>query len=83
MSEIKHPAHLEEEKNPIDQLQHLWDRWGKQASYALVVIVLVVGTAILPYKNLVSGPGKRKPRKRCSARRSITAWTPARLAPQR
>jgi len=59
MSEIKHPAHLEEEKNPVDQLQHFWDRWGKQAGYALVAIVLVVG-GIFAYKNLVSEPNEKK-----------------------
>lgn len=59
MSEIKHPAHLEEEKNPIDQLQHFWDRWGKQAGYALLAIVLVVG-GIFAYKNLVSEPNEKK-----------------------
>ena len=59
MSEIKHPAHLEEEKNPIEQLQLLWDRWGKQASYALVVIILVIG-GYFAYKNLVSGPEEKK-----------------------
>jgi len=59
MSEIKHPAHLEEEKNPIDQLQHFWDRWGKQAGYALLAIILVVG-GLFAYKNLVSEPNEKK-----------------------
>ncbi len=59
MSEIKHPAHLEEEKNPVDQLQHYWDRWGKQAGYALLAIILVVG-GLFAYKNLVSGPNEKK-----------------------
>ncbi|HWK06688.1 MAG TPA: tetratricopeptide repeat protein [Puia sp.] len=59
MSEIKHPAHLEEEKNPVDQLQHFWDRWGKQAGYALLAIVLVVG-GIFAYKNLISEPNEKK-----------------------
>lgn len=59
MSEIKHPAHLEEEKNPVDQLQHFWDRWGKQAGYALLAIVLIVG-GFFAYKNLVSGPNEKK-----------------------
>jgi tetratricopeptide (TPR) repeat protein len=59
MSEIKHPAHLEEEKNPVDQLQHFWDKWGKQAGYALLAIVLVVG-GIFAYKNLISEPKEKK-----------------------
>src|SRR5258708_18641238 len=59
MSEIKHPAHLEEEKNPIDQLQHFWDRWGKQAGYALLAIVLIVG-GLFAYKNLISEPNEKK-----------------------
>ncbi|MBN9384897.1 MAG: tetratricopeptide repeat protein [Chitinophagaceae bacterium] len=59
MSEIKHPAHLEAEKNPIDQLHHFWDRWGKQASYGLLVIVLLVA-GYFAYKNLVSEPKEAK-----------------------
>jgi predicted negative regulator of RcsB-dependent stress response len=59
MSEIKTPAHLEEEKNPIDQFQHFWDRFGKQAVYALLVIVLVVA-GIFGYKNLISEPNEKK-----------------------
>jgi tetratricopeptide (TPR) repeat protein len=59
MSEIKHPAHLEEEKNPVEQLQHFWDRWGKQAGYALLAIVLIVG-GFFGYKNLVSEPNEKK-----------------------
>lgn len=59
MSEIKHPAHLENEKNPVDQLQFFWDRWGKQAGYALLAIVLVVG-GIFAYKNLISEPNEKK-----------------------
>ncbi|HVW59055.1 MAG TPA: tetratricopeptide repeat protein [Puia sp.] len=59
MSEIKHPAHLEAEKNPIAQLQHFWDRWGKQASYALLVVVLIVA-GYFAYKNLVSEPKEIK-----------------------
>jgi tetratricopeptide (TPR) repeat protein len=59
MSEIKHPAHLEEEKNPVDQLQHYWDRWGKQAGYALLAVILVVG-GLFAYRNLVSEPNEKK-----------------------
>jgi predicted negative regulator of RcsB-dependent stress response len=59
MSEIKHPAHLEGEKNPIDQFQHLWERYGKLLSYVLAVIILVVG-GFLGYKYFVSEPNEKK-----------------------
>lgn len=59
MSEIKHPAHLEEEKNPIADLQSAWDKYGKQVSYALVAIIVVVG-GIFAYRNLVSEPNEKK-----------------------
>lgn len=59
MSEIKHPAHLEEEKNPVDELHHYWERWGKQAGYALLVIILVVG-GFLGYRNMISEPNEKK-----------------------
>jgi len=32
MSEIKKPAHLEEEKNPVADIQNAWDKYGKTAS---------------------------------------------------
>src|ERR1700733_2145635 len=59
MSEIKHPAHLEEEKNPIAQLNNFWSRWGKQASYGLIVLVLIVA-GFFAYKSLVSEPKEAK-----------------------
>jgi len=59
MSEIKQPAHLEEEKNPIAQFQSIWDRYGKQVGYALLVLVLVIA-GIFGYKNLISEPNERK-----------------------
>src|SRR6202000_1995355 len=59
MSEIKHPAHLEEEKNPVAELQNTWDRYGKQASYVLLAIVVVVG-GIFAYRNLVSEPKEKQ-----------------------
>jgi TolA-binding protein len=55
MSEIKHPAHLEAEKNPVAELQQFWDRWGKQASYGLLVIVLLIA-GYFGYKNFISEP---------------------------
>jgi predicted negative regulator of RcsB-dependent stress response len=59
MSEIKHPAHLEAEKNPVDTFQLFWERNGKMVSYGLLVIVLVVG-GWLGYKNFVSEPNEKK-----------------------
>ncbi|HEY4209656.1 MAG TPA: tetratricopeptide repeat protein [Puia sp.] len=55
MSEIKHPAHLEAEKNPLADLQRFWDRWGKQASYGLLVIVVLIA-GYMGYKNFISEP---------------------------
>ena len=59
MSEIKHPAHLEAEKNPIEQFQSFWDKWGKQAGYALIAIILIIG-GYFGYKNFISEPNEKK-----------------------
>jgi len=59
MSEIKHPAHLEEEKNPVAELQSAWDKYGKQVSYALVAIIVVVG-GFFAYRNWISEPNEKK-----------------------
>src|ERR1700743_3776670 len=59
MSEIKHPAHLEEEKNPVAELEQFWSRYGKQLSYALVAIVVVVG-GFFAYRNLVAAPKEKQ-----------------------
>jgi predicted negative regulator of RcsB-dependent stress response len=55
MSEIKHPAHLEEEKNPVADLQNAWEKYGKQASYVLLAIVVIIG-GYLAYRSFVSEP---------------------------
>lgn len=59
MSEIKHPAHLEEEKNPIADLQNAWDRYGKVASYVLLAVIVVVA-GFFAYRNMVSEPNEKK-----------------------
>jgi len=59
MSEIKHPAHLEQEKNPIAELQNIWDRYGKAGSYVLLAIVVIVA-GFIAYHNLVSEPNEKK-----------------------
>jgi tetratricopeptide (TPR) repeat protein len=59
MSEIKHPAHLEEEKNPVAEFQNIWERHGKQGSYVLLAIIVIVG-GFFAYRNLVSEPNEKK-----------------------
>jgi tetratricopeptide (TPR) repeat protein len=59
MSEIKHPAHLENEISAADKLQNFWEKYGKQSSYVLLAIILVLG-GWLGYKNLVSEPNEKK-----------------------
>jgi tetratricopeptide (TPR) repeat protein len=59
MSEIKHPAHLEEEKNPVAEFQNIWERYGKQASYVLLTIIVVVA-GFFAYRNLISEPNEKK-----------------------
>src|ERR1700754_2562628 len=59
MSEIKHPAHLEDEKNPVAELHSAWDKYGKQLSIALAAIILVVG-GFFAYRNMVSEPNEKK-----------------------
>jgi len=59
MSEIKHPAHLQDEKNPVDQFQHYWERFGKKASYVLLAVILIVG-GYLGYRYMVSEPNEKK-----------------------
>jgi len=59
MSEIKKPAHLEEEKNPVAEFQNAWDKYGKTASYVVLVIVLIVG-GFYAYRNLISEPKEKQ-----------------------
>jgi tetratricopeptide (TPR) repeat protein len=59
MSEIKRPAHLQEEKNPVAELRSTWERYGKQASYALIVLILLAG-GYYGYRNWVSEPNEKK-----------------------
>ncbi len=58
MSEIKHPAHLEEEKNPLAEIENVWERYGKQASYVLLAIIVIVG-GYLAYRNFVAEPKEK------------------------
>ena len=59
MPEIKHPAHLEEEKNPVAQLHNLWDKYGKVASYVLAAVIIIVG-GYFAYRNLVLEPKEKQ-----------------------
>lgn len=58
MSEIKHPAHLEEEKNPVAEFQSAWEKYGKQASYVLLAIIVIIG-GYLAYRNFFSEPKEK------------------------
>jgi predicted negative regulator of RcsB-dependent stress response len=59
MSEIKRPAHLQEEKNPIADIQQAWDKYGKLATYVLLGIIIVVG-GFFAYRNLISEPKEKQ-----------------------
>jgi predicted negative regulator of RcsB-dependent stress response len=58
MSEIKHPAHLEEEKNPLAEIESVWEKYGKQASYVLLAIIVIVG-GYLAYRNFIAEPKEK------------------------
>ena len=58
MPVIKRPVHLEEEKNPVAELHNMWDRYGKQASYALIAIILLVA-GYIGYRNWIKEPNER------------------------
>jgi tetratricopeptide (TPR) repeat protein len=58
MPEIKHPAHLQEEKNPVAEIRDVWERYGKQASYVLIAIVVLVG-GYIGYRKLVAEPNEK------------------------
>jgi len=59
MSEIKKPLHVEDEKNPVAQIQKYWNRYSKQTTYALAVLVLLVG-GYFGYRYLVQEPNEKK-----------------------
>jgi tetratricopeptide (TPR) repeat protein len=59
MPEIKHPAHLQEEKNPVAEIRDTWDRYGKQASYVLIAIVVLVG-GYIGYRKWVAEPNEKQ-----------------------
>jgi predicted negative regulator of RcsB-dependent stress response len=59
MPEIKHPAHLQEEKNPVAEIHDTWERYGKQASYVLIAIVVLVG-GYIGYRKWVAEPNEKQ-----------------------
>jgi tetratricopeptide (TPR) repeat protein len=59
MPEIKHPAHLQEEKNPVAEIRDTWERYGKQASYVLIAIVVRVG-GYIGYRKWVAEPNEKQ-----------------------
>jgi tetratricopeptide (TPR) repeat protein len=58
MPEIKHPAHLEEEKNPVAEIRATWDRYGKQASYVLIALIVLIG-GYIGYRKWVAEPNEK------------------------
>jgi tetratricopeptide (TPR) repeat protein len=59
MSEIKHPAHLDEEKNVVAEAQQFWGKYSKLITYVIAAIVIIVA-AILGYRNFVQEPNEKK-----------------------
>lgn len=59
MSEIKRPAHLEGEKNPIADIQTAWDKYGKVATYVLLAIIIIAG-GIFAYRNMIVEPKEKQ-----------------------
>ncbi len=59
MSEIKQPAHLENEINLVDRAQQFWGKFGKQLTYGISAVILVIA-AFLAYKYIVQEPNEKK-----------------------
>jgi tetratricopeptide (TPR) repeat protein len=59
MPEIKHPAHIQEEKNPVAEIRDTWERYGKQASYVLLAIIVLVG-GYIGYRKWVAEPNEKQ-----------------------
>jgi len=59
MTEIKQALHVEDEKNPWAQILNYWDKYKKQITYALAVIVLVIG-GLLGYRYMIQLPNEKK-----------------------
>jgi tetratricopeptide (TPR) repeat protein len=59
MTEIKQPLHLEEEKNPIAQIQNIWNKYRKQITYGLAIVILAI-IGIVGYKTYIQEPNEKK-----------------------
>lgn len=59
MPEIKRPAHLEEEKNPVAEIRETWERYGKQASYVLIALIIIIG-GYFAYLNWIAEPKEKQ-----------------------
>lgn len=59
MSEIKQPAHIEQEKNVVADAQQFWGKFGKIITYSLTAIVVIVA-AFLSYKYFIVEPNEKK-----------------------
>src|SRR5450432_4452177 len=59
MSDIKHPEHLDREISPADKWKHFYDRYGKKASIALsLILILVLG--YFGYKQFILDPKEKQ-----------------------
>jgi tetratricopeptide (TPR) repeat protein len=59
MSEIKKPAHIEEEKNVVAEVEQFWNKYGKLIGYVIGGIVIII-VGFLGYKNFVQEPNEKK-----------------------
>jgi len=59
MTEIKKPLHVEDEKTPLTQFEKFWGKYSKQTTYALVIIVLLLG-GFFGYKYFIEAPNEKK-----------------------
>jgi len=59
MSEIKKPAHIEEEKNVVAEVEQFWNKYGKLLGYVIGGIIILIG-GYLGYKTFVQEPNEKK-----------------------
>jgi tetratricopeptide (TPR) repeat protein len=59
MSEIKQPAHIDQEKNVVAEAQQFASQYGKIIAYVLTAVIIVVA-AFLGYKYFVQEPNEKK-----------------------
>jgi len=59
MSEIKQPAHIEQEKNVIVEAQKFWGKYNKIVTYALSGLVILIAIFV-GYKYFIKDPNEKK-----------------------